>query len=95
MAGGVAHEFNNLLQPILGMTLLAIEDAAPGGELAEQLGIILECATQAARIVRGVLTVARKQGPAPRPARLAPLLRTAVKFMSAILPRGIRLELRH
>jgi signal transduction histidine kinase len=93
MAGGIAHEFNNLLTPIMGMTELAIEDADPESELAEQLGVILKCAKDAARIVRGVLTMARKQGPAPRPARLAPLLRTAVQFISAILPHGIRLEL--
>ena len=68
MAGGVAHEFNNLLQPIMGMAELAIEDAEPGGELAEQLGVIFDCARQSAAIVRGILTTARRHGPAPRPA---------------------------
>jgi signal transduction histidine kinase len=93
MAGGVAHEFNNLLQPITGMAELALEDAEPGGELAEQLGVILDCAKQAALVVQGILTAARKQGPAPRPALLAPLLRKAVHFLSAILPHAVRLDL--
>jgi signal transduction histidine kinase len=93
MAGGVAHEFNNLLQPIMGMTELAIEDAAPGGELAERLGIIWDCANQAAVIARGVLTAARKPGPAPRPMRLAPMVRKAVHFLSAVLPREIKIDL--
>jgi signal transduction histidine kinase len=93
IAGGVAHEFNNLLQPIMGMTLLALEDADPGSELADQLGVVLDCANQAATIVRGVLSTARKQGPAPSPGPFAPLLRQAVHFLSAILPREIKLDL--
>jgi len=94
IAGGVAHEFNNLLQPILGMAELALEDAQPGGELAEQLGAILDCAHKAAAIVRGVLSSARKHGSEPGPAPLAPQLRKAVQFLSAVLPREIRLDLR-
>jgi hypothetical protein len=39
MAGGVVREFDYLLQPIMGMTELAIEDTGPASELAEQLGI--------------------------------------------------------
>ncbi len=93
MAGGVAHEFNNLLQPIMGMTELAIEDAEAGTELAERLGVIWDCANKAAAVARGVLTVARKQGRAPRPAALTPLLRKAVQFLTAVLPREIGIDL--
>ncbi|MGD0723455.1 MAG: ATP-binding protein [Roseiarcus sp.] len=93
MAGGVAHEFNNLLQPIMGMAEMAIEDAEPGGELAGQLDVILGCARQAATIVRGILTTGREHGPAPRPVPFAPLLRTCSKFLAAVLPHGVLVEL--
>ena len=93
MAGGIAHEFNNLLQPILGMAELAMEDAVPGSELAEQLTMILDSASQAAKVVRGVLTTARKQGPPPRPLLLGASLRKTVHFLAAIMPSDITLEL--
>ena len=93
IAGGVAHEFNNLLQPILGMAEMALEDAEPGCELAEQLAVILDCAHKAAAIAATVLATARKQGPEPGPARLAPLLRKSVQFLSAVLPHEIKLDL--
>ena len=70
MAGGIAHEFNNLLQPIIGMTELALEDAEPESELAEQLGVILKCANEAASYRRaGVLTAARQAGATRRDRR--------------------------
>lgn len=55
MAGGVAHEFNNLLMPILGMTdyLLSNPDVLESKEEArETLGSILQAATDARDVVR-------------------------------------------
>jgi signal transduction histidine kinase len=72
---------------------MAVEESEPGSELSEQLTAILDCAKQAATIVNGVLSIARKQRPAPEPLVLAQSLRKAVNFLSAILPRETRLEL--
>jgi signal transduction histidine kinase len=93
MAGGVAHEFNNLLQPIMGMAELALEEAVPGSELTEQLGIIKDCAGQAATIVRGILTTVRQQSPAPQWLEFTALLRRGVQFVAAITPKDVALQL--
>lgn len=93
MAGGVAHEFNNLLQPILGMAEMALEDAPPGSELAEQLTAILDCAGQAGVIVHGILTTVRQRKILPAATVFAPLLERTVEFLRAIIPIGIRFDL--
>ncbi|MCW6511567.1 ATP-binding protein [Lichenifustis flavocetrariae] len=93
MAGGIAHEFNNLLQPIMGMAELGLDEAEPGSEQSERLTTIFDCASQAAIIVRGVLSTARKQGAEPNLWPLAPLVAKTVQFLSAIMPSEITLEL--
>lgn len=93
MAGGVCHEINNLLQPILGLSELVLEDAEPGSEAARNLAMIVECSVQAAAIVRGILTTARQDTPAPRALVFAPLLRNTVDFLKAILPPGVEIAL--
>jgi signal transduction histidine kinase len=93
MAGGVAHEFKNLLQPIMGMTEMALADSDPSSELSSQLEVILDCAKQARSIVHGILTSARKQTSEPRPTAFATAVREAVKFVSVILPRALEISL--
>jgi PAS domain S-box-containing protein len=61
LAGGVAHDFNNMLQTILGYTdmLLARTDAA--ADLAEDLEEIRRAAQRSAELTRQLLAFARKQ----------------------------------
>lgn len=51
MAGGLAHEFNNILAIILGKTQLVLERAAEG-QLRDDLAVIEEAAWRAADTVR-------------------------------------------
>ncbi|GAB4364544.1 MAG: hypothetical protein Kow00128_06290 [Deltaproteobacteria bacterium] len=60
LAGGVAHEFNNLLTGIVGFTSLLVKEAEPGSRQAKYLGMIEHSATQAATLTRQLLGFARK-----------------------------------
>ncbi len=53
MAGGVAHEFNNILAIILGKTQLILQRATEG-QLRDDLGVIEEAAWRAADMVRRI-----------------------------------------
>jgi PAS domain S-box-containing protein len=61
LAGGVAHDFNNMLSVILGHTELAFEQVAPGQPLYESLQEISKAAKRSADITRQLLAFARKQ----------------------------------
>ncbi|MFC3225759.1 sensor histidine kinase [Marinibaculum pumilum] len=59
MSGGLAHEINNMLQPILGAAEFLIDDLPPGSATHEDATVIRRCARDASAIVQNVLAFAR------------------------------------
>ncbi len=65
LAGGVAHDFNNMLSVILGHAELALLQADPTQPLHSDLEEIRRTATRSADLTRQLLAFARKQRIAP------------------------------
>lgn len=61
LAGGVAHDFNNMLHAVLGHTELCLEDATPGTSLHTSLGLVRDAAERSAALTRQLLAFARRQ----------------------------------
>ena len=61
LAGGVAHDYNNMLTVILGYTELALAKVAPADPLHADLKTIYNAARRSADITKQLLTFARKQ----------------------------------
>ena len=61
LAGGVAHDFNNILTAIAGFAELLHEDFAPGDSRREDVGEILKGAHRAASLTAQLLAFSRKQ----------------------------------
>jgi PAS domain S-box-containing protein len=66
LAGGVAHDFNNMMGIVLGFTELALMDMAPGQPLFSDLQEIQKAAQSAADLTRQLLAFARKQTVEPK-----------------------------
>ena len=66
LAGGVAHDFNNMLGVIIGHTELALDQLDPGQPLYADLLEIRKSARRSADLTRQLLGFARKQTVAPR-----------------------------
>ena len=66
LAGGVAHDYNNMLSVILGYTQMAIMKSGQGTPLYDDLQEILSAATRSASITRQLLAFARKQAVIPQ-----------------------------
>jgi two-component system NtrC family sensor kinase len=62
LVSGVAHELNNPLTSIAGLSEFLVEQSRPNSKDREHLRIIHEQAERAGRIVRDLLTFARKGG---------------------------------
>ena len=60
LAGGVAHEFNNILTPILLYSQVALSDAPPDSALAKDLTRIVAAAHRARGLVMRILTFSRQ-----------------------------------
>jgi two-component system, cell cycle sensor histidine kinase and response regulator CckA len=66
LAGGMAHDFNNLMTAVLGHVSFAAETLPPGHEAREELSAIEQAALRASELTRQLLAFARLQHVAPR-----------------------------
>lgn len=91
LAGGVAHDFNNILTGILGFADVigrSTSDAAAAGFSAE----IIQAASRARDLVRQILMFSRRQPPERRPVRLAEVVREAIKLVGRTAPAAINIR---
>ncbi len=91
LAGGVAHDFNNMLQAILGNVGLAMQSAAPGSSLRESLEEISACAKRSADLTRQLLAFARRQTVIPKLLDLNETVEGLLKMMRRLIGEHIRL----
>ena len=89
LAGGVAHDFNNILSIIIGNTELAEQDLLEGHPVSNRLEEILTAGTRAKEVVHQLLSFSRKE-PANRvPVLLAPLVEESLQLLRASIPTTI------
>lgn len=92
MAGGLAHELNNLLQPMLSFATRARRMVGDGSPVAPLLDDIAASGRQARDIVRGVLTFSRHDRAENRPVVLSEAVCRAVDFAAGVLPPTVRVD---
>jgi signal transduction histidine kinase/CheY-like chemotaxis protein len=93
LAGGVAHDFNNMLAVILGTVGLMKERRVDDAELAKELEDIERAAEHARDVTRQLLAFSRKQVRAPQSLALNDHLARTRKTLARLIGENIRLEL--
>lgn len=93
LAGGIAHDLNNLLTPILGYTDICLVQAENDSLLRESLEIINKSACKAADLIRQILAFSRKQMLSSRVVELNGLVREFVKILRRLIREDINFEL--
>ncbi len=91
LAGGVAHDFNNMLQAILGNAMLAMEEA-PTGRLHEYLSEIKRSAERSADLTRQLLAFASRQPVNPRIIDLNETIAGMLKMLRRLIGEDIHLQ---
>ncbi len=92
LAGGVAHDFNNMLGAILGNAELALDQLDPASDLAAFLGEIRKAAEHSAELTRQLLTFARKQPIAPRILDVNRTVDGMLKVVRRLVGESVELE---
>jgi PAS domain S-box-containing protein len=92
LAGGVAHEFNNLLAGINGYAALALREPGLGGNVREFLVNIVTLSERAAILTRQLLTFARKPPLTRRPTPPAELLQATRELVSRTMRQEVVVE---
>ena len=93
LAGGVAHDFNNILQSILGFTELLTTSLPPNDTRQRDLNEIQKAAQRAARLTSELLAYSQKQMIEPRLADLNYLITDLQEALRAQLGPHITLHL--
>ena len=92
LAGGIAHEFNNFLAPILGYTELAMAAQPRDSRPRQQLEKALAAAKRARAVVGKILTFSRRGESARKPVELQRVASEAVQLLRASLPATIAID---
>ncbi|MCE5265682.1 MAG: PAS domain S-box protein [Deltaproteobacteria bacterium] len=91
LAGGVAHDFNNMLGVILGHAEMAIGKAEKGQPLVSNLLEIRKAAERSAGLTRQLLAFARKQMVSPRVLDLNEVVAGMLKMLQRLIGEEIHL----
>ncbi len=91
LAGGVAHDFNNMLGVIQGRTEMVLEDLGPDHPLRSDLEEIANAARRSADLTRQLLAFARKQTVAPKVLDLNASIEGMLKMLGRLIGEDINL----
>ncbi|MFC1839502.1 PAS domain S-box protein [Thermodesulfobacteriota bacterium] len=92
LAGGIAHEFNNILGIIIGNTELAIEDIPDYNPALDCVKEIREASIRAKDVVRQIMSFARKT-PADRiPLQIRTVIRDSLNMLRSTIPKSIKID---
>ncbi len=90
LAGGVAHDFNNILTAILGFSEILIDYAAPGSDTRLDLEAIQKAAQHGASLSRQLLAFSRRQMLDLKVLDLGQVVRDFERMIARVLGEHIR-----
>ena len=93
LAGGIAHEFNNLLTTIIGSSELLSYRLGQDNELRAEVNGIRTATDRAATLVRRLLTFARKQAANPQVVDLREVVQGADRILASALAEDVELSI--
>ena len=91
LAGGVAHDFNNMLGVILGHTELIMDQIDPSQSIYADLREIHKAAERSANLTRQLLAFARKQTITPTILNLNDIVSSMLKMLRRLIGEDIEL----
>ncbi len=92
LAGGVAHDFNNMLGAILGNAELALDSLEPSAPQRSELEEIISAAKRSAEITQQLLAFARKQVVVPRVLDLNETINGMIKMLRRLVSENVALK---
>ena len=95
LAGGVAHDFNNVLTAILGYSDLLLANHRPTDPAFQDIMQIKQNANRAAGLVRQLLAFSRRQTLRPEVLQLADVVAELQNMMRRLVGEKIEIDVRH
>ncbi|MFH1153695.1 MAG: PAS domain S-box protein, partial [Pseudomonadota bacterium] len=92
LAGGVAHDYNNMLSVIIGYTEMALGEIDFNNQLHKDLSEVLTAAKRSTEITQQLLAFARKQTIAPKVVELNSTVENMLKMLRRLIGEDIDLR---
>jgi two-component system cell cycle sensor histidine kinase/response regulator CckA len=92
LAGGVAHDFNNILAAIVGYGHLLMTRLPPEGPSRGYVEQILNVTDRGAKLTHSIFAFSRKQTTEMKPVRLNHLIRGTESFLRRLINESIELK---
>ena len=92
LAGGVAHDFNNMLNVILGYSRMALDGLAEGDPAREFLREVIDAGSRSAAITRQLLAIARQQPVQPATLDLGERVVESARLLRRLIGENIDLR---
>jgi len=89
LVGGIAHEFNNLLTPVLAQATMLARDRSHDSELVSELGVIEDAARRSATLTRRLLAFGRRADDAAAATDAKAALESCVALLRPTFDRRI------
>ncbi len=92
LAGGVAHDFNNILQTILGHLDFALAQSGEGSELQQELNEVQKSAEKAGSLTRQLLAFSRQQVLEPADLKLDSVVERMMNILRRVISENITVQ---
>jgi signal transduction histidine kinase len=92
LAGGIAHDLNNALVPVLGLTECVLENLPAGSRERADLEVVVGGAARARDLVRQILAFSRKEAPTRHAVDVGRIVSSTWDLLRRALPPAIRVE---
>ena len=91
LAGGIAHDLNNILFPISGLSEMLLQDIPPGSPAHKSIEQIYKSAQRGSALVKQILAFSRQSNPRKLPILIQPILKEALNLARAAIPVNIEI----
>jgi signal transduction histidine kinase len=93
VAGGIAHEFNNILGAVLGYGEMASAALRKNGLAHHYVLQIMKAGTRAQRVIDQIFAFSRRRPRQNRPIRAQPAIAAALELLHASFPPTLKIEM--
>ncbi len=92
LAGGIAHEFNNLLGVIMGCADMARDEVPEDSFAKTQLDKVMKASYRAKDLVKQILIFSRQAQQKKIPVNLCPLVKESLKLIYSSIPSSVAIK---
>ncbi|MEG3619738.1 ATP-binding protein [Magnetovibrio sp. PR-2] len=92
LASGIAHDINNMLMPVLGLSEVIQKDLEPGSRQAKRFEKVIEAAERARDVLQPLVSFAREAEPNRKQVNVKDMMERILDVVRPALPSTLRLE---